>query len=177
MLQDGNEADVSNLQLYTLTTQNREIAVENFGETIGDYCWSKDENSFYFLVEQEGSVQLFSFLLKSKKAIQLTKGYQQYASLTLAGSELLSLKSTFSMPDELVKINLKSGLETQLTFTNKPLLDKLKFGKVENNWIRTSDNQKVQTWVLLKNIQPYYIAKVVHKLALHKAFRIGGIYS
>ncbi|HRH61874.1 MAG TPA: S9 family peptidase [Bacteroidia bacterium] len=147
MLQDGNEADVSNLQRYTLATQSREVAVENFGETIGDYCWSKDENSFYFLVEQEGSVQLFSSLLKAKKAIQLTKGYQQYASLTLAGSDILSFKSTFSMPDELVKIHLKSGLETQLTFSNKFLLDKLKFGKVENNWIRSSDGQKVQTWV------------------------------
>jgi dipeptidyl aminopeptidase/acylaminoacyl peptidase len=52
------------------------------------------------------------------------------------------------MPAEIYSVDAQSGKDTQLTFTNKDLLDRLTFGKVDQRWIKTSDNKEMHTWII-----------------------------
>ncbi|MBL0049041.1 MAG: S9 family peptidase [Bacteroidetes bacterium] len=144
---NGIELDESNLMCYDLTTKKINYYIQNLGENIDVFEWSADNRLIYFLKETEGTVQLYALNCASKKIKQITKGKQDYTSLAIAGNYAVLLKTSFILPDELVKINLQTGEETQLTFTNKATLDKLKFGREEINWIKTTDNKQLQTLV------------------------------
>jgi dipeptidyl aminopeptidase/acylaminoacyl peptidase len=52
------------------------------------------------------------------------------------------------MPTEIFAIDPETGEENQLSFINKNLLDQLKFGKVEERWIKTTDNKDMLVWVI-----------------------------
>lgn len=53
-----------------------------------------------------------------------------------------------SKPDEIYAIDLKTNAETELSFQNKQILDQLTMGKVEERWIKTTDNKQMLTWVI-----------------------------
>ena len=56
------------------------------------------------------------------------------------------------MPTELFVISM-DGTETQLTFTNKHILDHILPARSEERWIETTDGKKMHTWVIYP---PYY---------------------
>jgi len=55
---------------------------------------------------------------------------------------------SISRPIDIYKIDLKTNGETKITSQNDELLSKLKMGKVEKNWISTSDGKKELVWVI-----------------------------
>lgn len=144
---NGNEADVSYLKCYDIASKETQTYAKDLGENIEDFVWSEKDKNIYFLSEKAGTIQVFSVELSIGKITQLTNGQQDYASLSVLGNKAYALKSSFNLPNELVCIDLKSKLETQLTFTNKEILDNISFGNIENSWIRTTDSKALQTWI------------------------------
>jgi dipeptidyl aminopeptidase/acylaminoacyl peptidase len=92
--------------------------------------------------------QVYRLDLASKKIAQITKGVQDYAFVAEANDKLIGMKHSMSKPDEIYTINPKTGVETELSFLNKPILDQLTLAKVEERWIKTTDNKQMQTWVI-----------------------------
>ena len=54
---------------------------------------------------------------------------------------------SISMPVDVFKID-ESGNEQQLTFTNKNIYAVIKTGKVQERWVKTTDNKKELVWVI-----------------------------
>jgi len=69
--------------------------------------------------------------------------------LALHNNILTATKGTMSTPPEIYKIDVESGIDTQLTFTNKNIYDVIKIGKVEERWIKTSDGKNMLVWLIL----------------------------
>ena len=71
-----------------------------------------------------------------------------YASLALLGDQLIAKRHSLSSGDEIFAVAKEDGVATQLTFENKHIYDQIDMGRVEQRWIKTSDNKQMLAWVI-----------------------------
>jgi dipeptidyl aminopeptidase/acylaminoacyl peptidase len=148
MKRDGFEADKNDLVLIEASTGKKKNTTESVDITINSFVWSADSKNIYMIVPTEGTEQIHEFNLASGKIRQVTKGDHDYTGFGVFGTFLIGTKTTMNNPAEIYKVDIKTGKETQLTFVNKDIYAKLKIGKIEKRWIKTTDNKKMLTWVI-----------------------------
>jgi len=148
MERDGYEADKIRLYLINLKTGEKKDLSAAFDQNANGLVWTADSKSIYFVSCWHALTQIYSVDIATNKISQITKGIHDYASVALCNNKLMGIKHSMSKPDEIYAIDPKSGLETELTFENKEILDQLKMGKVEERWITTSDDKQMLTWVV-----------------------------
>lgn len=148
MERDGYESDKSRLFLMNLATGQKTDYSVGFDQNSTNFSWSSDSKSVYFVSCWHALTQIYRLDLADRKISQITKGVQDYAFVAEAKGKLIGMKHSMSKPDEIYSIDPKSGIETELSFLNKPILDQLTFGKVEERWIKTTDNKEMLTWVI-----------------------------
>jgi len=149
MKREGNEADKNDIVLLETATGKKINLTEKSDQTSGSYCWSADNKFIYFISPYLGTEQIFEIDILKNKIRQVTSGDHDYVSVAVAGKFLVGGKQNMNMPTELFNIEIKTGKETQLTFVNKAVYDKLKVGKIEKKWITTSDGKKMLVWIIL----------------------------
>ena len=148
MERDGYEADKNRLFVMDLQTGEKTDMSANFDQNSSNLAWSSDSKTLYFVSCWHALTQVYRLDLASKKITPITKGIQDYAFVAEAKDKLIGMKHSMSKPDEIYVINPKTGAETELSFLNKPILDQLTLAKVEERWIKTTDNKQMQTWVI-----------------------------
>jgi len=148
MERDGYEADKNRLFVMNLQTGEKTDMSANFDQNSSNLAWSSDSKTLYFVSCWHALTQVYRLDLASKKITQITKGVQDYAFVAEAKDILIGMKHSMSKPDEIYAINPKTGAETELSFLNKPILDQLTLSKVEERWIKTTDNKEMLTWVI-----------------------------
>lgn len=149
MKREGNEADKNDIVILEVSTGKKINLTEKLDQTTTQYVWSSDSKFIYFISPYLGTEQIFEIDILKNKIRQVTSGDHDYVSVSFAGKFLVGGKQNMNMPTELYKIEIKTGKETQLTFTNKSVYDKLKTGKIEKKWITTTDGKKMLVWVIL----------------------------
>ena len=145
----GYESDKDRLMVYDIASKTKTDLTQNLDQSASNMVWSKDGSIIYFISGVQATFQIYSANVASGETKQLTNGWHDYTSLSLAGDELIGTKMSMSMASEIFRINPATGLETQLTFTNKNIYDKIKMGKVTQKWIKTTDNKQMLVWVVL----------------------------
>ncbi len=148
MERDGYESDKNRLFVMNLATGEKLYLTEQFDYNTDAFCWSASGNTIYTVACVKGTTQLHAISVFSREINTLTKGYHDYASVALIGDKLVGLRHSLSAPNEIFAVDINSKEETQLTFENKHLLDQIKMGKVEERWIKTTDNKEMLTWVV-----------------------------
>jgi len=148
MERDGYEADKNRLFIMNIATGEKTDLSANFDQNSTGLSWSADSKSIYFVSCWHAVTQIYRAVIADKIITQITKGDHDYGFVTEAKKSLIGVKHSLSKPDEIYSINPKTGLETELSFENKDILDKLKMGKVEERWITTTDNKQMLTWVV-----------------------------
>ncbi|MEZ4938808.1 MAG: S9 family peptidase [Crocinitomicaceae bacterium] len=148
MKRDGYEADKNDIILKDQATGNTLNLTKDIDLTVADYVFNEKEDMIYFKSDKHATVQLFEFDLKKNKTRQITDGDHNWTSIALAGKYLVGTKTTMNHPNEIFKVDIKKGEETQLSHANKEIYDKIKTSKIEKRWITTSDNKKMLTWVI-----------------------------
>jgi dipeptidyl aminopeptidase/acylaminoacyl peptidase len=148
MERDGYESDQNRLFVMELATGKKVYATEGFDQNAGSLAWSFDSQKIYFTSDWHGAFQVYDYNLKSGKINQITKGLQDYRSVTPADGKLISAMQKIDMPTELFAIDPETGDAKQITFTNRDLLAQLTMGKVEERWIKTHDNMDMQVFVI-----------------------------
>ena len=148
MERDGYEAD--KIRLYVMNLENGEKVdySAQFDQNSTNLTWSANSKSIYFISCWQALTQVYRLDLGSKKISQITKGIQDYGFVAEAKDKLVGVKHSMSKPDEIYAIDPKTGTETELSFQNKPILDQLTLGKVEERWIKTTDDKQMLTWVV-----------------------------
>jgi dipeptidyl aminopeptidase/acylaminoacyl peptidase len=103
------------------------------------------------LLHQRYSGYLPDILLDidSGKIAQVTKGDHNYQSVAIAGDALVGTKMTMGMPTEIFRVNIQTGEETQLSFTNKKILDNTRMATIQKRWVPTTDGKEMLVWVIL----------------------------
>ena len=148
MERDGYEADKIRLFVMNLQTGEKVDMSANFDQNSSNLTWSSDSKAIYFVSCWHALTQVYHLDLASKRITQITKGVQDYAFVAEAKDKLIGMKHSMSKPDEIYAIDPKTGAETELSFLNKPILDQLALSKVEERWIKTTDNKEMLTWVI-----------------------------
>jgi len=148
MEHDGYESDKSRLFILDIKTGIKTDISANFDQNSNALAWSTDSKSIYFVSCRHAVTQIYKADIATKKIIPITKGIHDYAFVAPLKNKLIGIKHSMSKPDEIYAINPKTGLETELSFENKDILDRLEMGKVEERWITTTDNKQMQTWVI-----------------------------
>ncbi len=148
MEHDGCESDKNRLFVMNLETGVKTDISKDFDQNSTGLTWTADSKSIYFMSCFHALTQIYRADIVDNKITQITKGVHDYSSVELANEKLIGIKHSMSKPDEIYAINPKSGTETELSFENKEILDRLRMGKVEERWIETTDHKQMLTWVI-----------------------------
>ena len=148
MERDGYEADKNRLFLMNLETGEKTDQTANFDQSSSNLSWSSDSKSVYFVSCWHALTQIYRLDIADKKITPVTTGIHDYAFVAAANDKLVGVKHSMSKPDEIYAIDPKTGTETELSFQNKPILDQLTMGKVEERWVKTTDNKQMLVWVI-----------------------------
>jgi len=164
MERDGYEADKNRLFLMNVTTGEKTDLSANFDQNAEALSWSTDSKSIYFVSCWHAVTDLYKAEIADKKITQITKGTHDYNFVAEARTPhnngnwkqfvsetktpLIGVKHSMSKPDEIYSIDPKTGKETEISFENMEIMDKLTMGKVEERWIETTDHKKMLTWVI-----------------------------
>ena len=148
MERDGYEADKIRLFVMNLESGEKKDYSASFDQNSTGLSWSSDSKSIYFVSCWHALTQLYRLDLSKNKITQITKGIQDYSFVAPVKDKLIGVKHSMSKPDEIYSIDPDSGSETELTFLNKPILDQLTMGKVEERWVKTTDNKDMLVWVI-----------------------------
>ncbi|MDR2907739.1 MAG: S9 family peptidase [Bacteroidales bacterium] len=147
MERDGYEADQIRLFTYNFNTKEYIYRTQNYDSDAMNLLWSKDGQTIYFLSPWHGRTNLCKVDLNTNEVSQISKENAEFTSLHWFGDKFIGAQMTMSRPSEIFEINT-TGETKQLSQINTDLLAQLKFGKVEERWIKTTDNKDMLTWVI-----------------------------
>lgn len=157
MERPGYEADRNRIFVRDLASGERRELTAGFDPSAQHPRWSPDSRTLYFLAAREATIQLFALDLQPRRgqaAIrQVTQGLHDLVGYDLAQARggrpvIVATRMSMSQPPEVFRIDPGTGEGTQLTFTNRSLLEGVRLGRVEKRMIPSSDGQPVLTWVI-----------------------------
>ncbi len=146
MATPGYEADQVRLFAMDMESGETEYWTEGFDQNVNHIVWKG--NKLYFISGIHATFQLYEMDVASKKINQITEGPHSYGSFALAGDVFVATKQDIAYATEIFNVDPLSGDATQLTFTNKNIYDHIKVPRVEERWIKTTDNKDMLTWVI-----------------------------
>jgi len=144
----GFEADKDRMFVMEMETGKMDYVTENLDQDAQHIVWSDDGNSIYFISGVKATYQVYSADLDTKKITQHTHGNHDYISFVKADSLLIGSKMSMSLAPEIFSVSLHSGAETQLSSINTVIYETIKFGNVEERWVKTTDNKEMLVWVI-----------------------------
>jgi len=148
MERDGYEADLNRLFVYDFASSSVRDYSLDFDQNVGGLVWTEDSKTIYFTSDHFAEFQIYKLDINSGEIFQVTNGIHNFLSVIPAGDILIGQKQSMSKPTEIFSINPENGNETQITFTNKNILDQLNLGSVEKRWVKTTDNKEMLVWII-----------------------------
>ncbi|HRY98165.1 MAG TPA: S9 family peptidase [Bacteroidales bacterium] len=148
MEEPGFEADKERIILHDLASGSNSDLTEGFDQGCTNYLWSPDSRTLYFISGIHATYQVYAMDLASRKPHQITRGPHDYQSIALAGDRIIGTKMSLSMPTEIFAVDPGNGQEQALSRVNQDVLSRITLGRVEERWIRTTDQKDMLTWVV-----------------------------
>lgn len=148
MARDGYEADKIRLWITDLRSGDKKDYSENFDQHAEQLTWKANSQSIYFISDIHATDEIYRLDLSDGMIRRITDGVHNYSSIGIAGEKIIATKTSMSMPAELYSVDVYSGADEAVTSINKGILDQLTMGKVEERWIKTTDNKEMHTWVI-----------------------------
>ena len=144
----GNESDKDRLFVMDLKTHEKKYLTQNFDQNVEHLVWDGNNTGIYFLSVHHGTYQVYHVDTRSAEVRQITRGIHDYKSFSLGNGFLTGERMSMSMATEIFRVDLPDGKETQLSFVNRKIYDHIKSGRVEERWVKTTDNKDMQVWVI-----------------------------
>ena len=148
MERDGYESDKNRLFIYDFETKEKKDYTTGFDQNVHSIEWSEDEKNIYFSSDFHACYQIFHLNIETNEINALTKGVHNFYSVQFAGENLIGIMQSMSKPTEIYSISTQTGEHTELSLVNKDLLSQLTMGKVEEKWIKTTDNKDMLVWLI-----------------------------
>lgn len=149
MERDGYESDENRLFVMDLATGTQTFLTQGLDRDVASFVWSGDGRTLYFIASDRGTTPIHAVPARGGAVTRLTTGPHAYTSLIWAGSELVATRASFSGPDDLYRVNPRTGQARPLTRENAARLADVRMGEVQERWVRTTDGRNMQVWVVL----------------------------
>ena len=151
MERDGYESDRNRLCVYNFENGSKNYVTEIFESGVDTYLWDNNSDRLYFTGVWHGTTMVYA-TNQQGMVERLTDGCYDYSLVALSpdGKYLYGKRHSMSEADDIFSISLKKkdNPVNRITDENRHLYDQLTFGKVEERWIKTTDNKKEQTWII-----------------------------
>ena len=157
MARDGYESDLNRLYVLDLEKMEKFCASGSFDTNVDSYLWATD-SLFYLTATWHGTTQIYSLGLndwkEDKLPVKLTDGLHDYGSIALCGNNLIATRHSMSQADEIYIVAPGTAARNQyaesrqLTQENRHIYDQLEMGRVEERWIKTTDDKDMLVWVI-----------------------------
>jgi len=144
----GYESDKERIIIYDLNTKKISDITSDYAHSAEHLIWSDDDKYIYFKSCIKGTFQLFKINTDTKVVTQITKGVHDLVSFDMNGKNIIAEIMSMSKPTEIYQIDETSASMKQLSFVNKEVLDKVEMGKVEERWVKTTDNKDMLVWII-----------------------------
>lgn len=144
----GYEADKNRLFIMNLENGEKEYLTPDFDQDAEHLVWSKDDKFIFFITGIEATYQLAKIEVATKEITQLTEGDHNYTSFNLGERVLTAEKMSMSMATEIFSVDIGTLKETKLSNVNDNIYEHIKFGKVEERWVKTTDNKDMKVWII-----------------------------
>ncbi len=148
MARDGYESDKNRLMIYDVVSKKITDYTANFDQNATGLTWTDDSKSVYFISGIKAVEEIFKLTVADGNIKRITEGIHDYQSVIPAGNVLIATQVSMSHPVQIISVDPNNGKETKISTINDDLQGKLKMGKVEQRWIKTSDNKDMLTWVI-----------------------------
>ncbi|HRY32287.1 MAG TPA: S9 family peptidase [Bacteroidales bacterium] len=149
MATPGFESDKDRIMVYHFENGSIKDYSAQFDQSSSNFQWKQDGNTLYFISGIHATYQIYTLDLTTDSIRQLTGGDHNYIDIRAGNGMLVGTKMSIGMPAEIFVIDPESGKETQLSFINTHILNKIELAKVEKRWIKTTDGKDMLTWVIL----------------------------
>lgn len=149
MKKAGFESDKTNIVIFDFGTAKSAFLTNDFAEGASNLTWSLDDKNIYFIAPTMGTYQIYDLDLSSKKIVAVTSGDHDCKSISLGAKALIFTKTTMNSPQEIYNFSFTLGKESQVTFVNKKMLDKINASKVEKRMVKTTDGKDMLVWIIL----------------------------
>lgn len=148
MERDGYEADKIRLFVYGFATKKAEYMTENFDQNANGLKYSSDSKFIYFVSDYHAKDNIYKLNLATKEIKQITNSICDYTAVIPADDKLIATRMSMSNPVEIWSVNESDGKETKISTVNDDLMSQVKWGKVEERWLKATDGKDLHTWVI-----------------------------
>ncbi len=116
----------------------------------GNLVWAKDGSGIYFTVQNEGSQNLWFAPLRGGAPRAVTQGTHMLNVETVAADgTVVGTRTSFHDPGDIITFNVRTPDQVRkLTDVNGDVLAGKKLGDVEEIWYTSTDNLRIQGWVV-----------------------------
>lgn len=148
MERDGFEADRNRIMVYNFNTRTTKEVTDGLDRSCNGPQWSADGSTIYCVAGVNATYQIAAIDLATQNFRFVTNGKHNYNGFGVAdGKTLVGAKVSMSMPQDLYRVDTR-GRESQITFTNKALLDATQMGAVKEKWVKTTDGKDMLVWMI-----------------------------
>jgi len=148
MERDGYESDKNRLFLMNLENGEKTDLTASIEQNAGNYTFAEDNKSAYFISDWHATDEIYNVNFETKEINKLTQGIHNYRSVIDAGDKLITTKVSMSKPSEIYIVDKNTGIDTEISFENKDILDQLEMGKVTSKWVATTDGKQELVWYI-----------------------------
>ncbi len=148
MARDGYEADKIRLMQMDLASKAITDLSASFDQNVHAPYYSADGKTIWFISNDKGTEQIHQYDIETATFSKITNGQFDYTSATEAGNVMIATRVSMSHPADIYSIDKATGEGTNLSNINEKTLNQLALGKVEERWIKTTDNKEMLVWVI-----------------------------
>jgi len=151
MKRAGFESDKQDLVLYDREKKTLKTLTNNFKLSVGEFIWSNDSKTIYFIAENEIYNSIYKIDINSSAIkLLLEKNVSSHIQLSKDDKTLFFLKQKSDQPDEIFSYGTDGkNSPIQITSLNKNVLAKIEFGTFETFWCKGANGDSIQS-ILIK---------------------------
>ena len=152
MRREGYESDKNDIVVRSGSSLKN--ITSHWDGTVNTFVWSQDGKKIFFTAPVDGTIQLFEVSVqpadpKRAPIKQITRGEFDITGIVgQAVNELVVTRTDMNHAAELYKVNLSSGVLTQLTHVNDDMYESIALSNVERRYVRTTDGKQMLVWVI-----------------------------
>lgn len=137
------------LRIINLNSSNDRALISDIPDYQPKIQWAKDSKGLYVVHDKEGAHNL-RYVSLNGKVKDITSGQQSLSIDSVSDSGIaVGTRTTVDRPMDVVRFDIASGRNMQwLTTVNEDILDGVKLGRVEEIWYNSTDDTRIQGWVI-----------------------------
>jgi dipeptidyl aminopeptidase/acylaminoacyl peptidase len=135
------------IRLMNSNGTDSRVLVDGLTSPLFPLRWSDNSQGLYLVLGREGASQIYLATLDGQLT-RVTDGNHRLDFASISGNTALGVISQPHVTPNVARVNLRNGGVEQITDVNSDIFADVEFGEVEEIWYDSSDDTRVQGWVV-----------------------------